>query len=185
MSSLLAGLRKWQVKKSWKVEGLRVTYRDAAKLEAIACVFIDAGLVLGDEGTSWDQALLQHARCKGQLPVTIARDNIGRLIGAAVGTAAGQVFEVEEIAVLRESRSQGVGTDLLRSLESLSKVGGAHTCHAFVPEDDLESQLFFKAAGYAVPGKRSGIVEVDGATSYLFVRSLGEPDDFAELDDGD
>jgi len=73
---------------------------------------------------------------------------------------------IEQITVLEKRK--GVGSQLVQKLESHIIEQGLLEIQAMVPENDLESQLFFKSLGYFC----TNIVQMSSGNKYLFIKTV-------------
>ena len=78
----------------------------------------------------------------------VARDN-GQLVGVALCSHDGRRGYIDQLAVRKSHRRQGIGKELVvRCLYNLMRIG-IHKCHLFVLEDNQDAIAFWKKLGWA------------------------------------
>jgi ribosomal protein S18 acetylase RimI-like enzyme len=78
----------------------------------------------------------------------VARDN-GQLVGVVLCSHDGRRGYIDQLAVRKSHRRQGIGKELVvRCLYNLMRIG-IHKCHLFVLEDNQDAIAFWKKLGWA------------------------------------
>lgn len=84
-------------------------------------------------------------------PTTVLATRSG---GFAVGRVAGPEAELLTLAVHPEARRRGLGTELVRAIETAAAGRGAEECLLEVAISNLPARALYAALGYAPVGRR-------------------------------
>ena len=135
---------------------------DIARLEADA---------LGAD--AWSEALV-HDGVTGGLPTVryLVAEVGGRAVGHAVASVAGDVTELQRIAVDREHRRTGLASALLAEVVEIAVVARSDRILLEVREDNTAALAFYAAHGFVGVDRRRRYYR-DGATAVVLRRSLG------------
>lgn len=136
-----------------------------ARLEAVA---------LGSD--AWSERLIEQG-VVGDLPTVhylVARD-ADDVTGYAVTSVAGDVAELQRIAVDPVRRRTGIATQLLSAVVRLATADGADRLLLEVREDNTEALAFYETRGFAEIDRRPRYYR-DGSTAVVMLRPLTEPD---------
>ena len=135
-----------------------------ARLEAVS---------LGPD--AWSEQLIAQG-VAGDLPTVhylVARG--GEVVtGYAVTSVAGDVAELQRIAVEPRCRRTGIATHLLAEVRRLATADGGQRVLLEVREDNLGALAFYEAAGFAEIGRRRRYYR-DGATAVVLALPLTGP----------
>jgi len=122
---------------------------------------------------AWSRALVEEG-VAGRLPTVhylVAEDD-GRVVGHAVASLAGDIAELQRIAVSAQQRRGGVATALLDEVLALAAGGGADRVLLEVREDNADALAFYAARGFVEVDRRRRYYR-DGATAIVLRRGLG------------
>jgi [ribosomal protein S18]-alanine N-acetyltransferase len=147
-----------------------VTVRTAtpADVDAIAASEADN---LGMD--AWSHALVEEG-VAGRLPTVhyLVAEEERRLVGHAVASLAGDVAELQRIAVVEDHRRSGVASALLDEVLGLAAAGGADRVLLEVREDNAAALAFYAARGFVAVDRRRRYYR-DGAAAVVLQRPLG------------
>jgi len=147
-----------------------VTVRTAtvADVDAIAASEADN---LGAD--AWSHALVVEG-VAGRLPTVhyLVAEEGHRLVGHAVASLAGDVAELQRIAVAGDRRRGGVATALLDAVLALAADGGADRVLLEVREDNADALAFYAVRGFVEVDRRRCYYR-DGAAAVVLQRPLG------------
>jgi ribosomal-protein-alanine N-acetyltransferase len=140
----------------------------AADVEAIAASEADN---LGAD--AWSHGLVEEG-VAGRLPTVhyLVAEEERRLVGHAVTSLAGDVAELQRIAVAEGHRRGGIATALLDEVLALAAAGGADRVLLEVREDNSDALAFYAARGFVEVDRRRRYYR-DGATAVVLRRALG------------
>lgn len=126
---------------------------------------------LGDD--AWSAALVEEG-IRGALPTIhyLVAERDGLVTGHAVASVAGDIAELQRIAVAPEQRRHGLATALLDAVVELSRAGGADRLLLEVREDNAGALAFYAARGFVEVDRRRRYYR-DGATAVVLRRGLG------------
>ena len=97
------------------------------------------------------------------------RNENGELIGGILGTVyCWNCLSVEALWIKDECRGQGLGTQLLTTLEDEARSMGCHLAH--LDTFDFQAKAFYEKRGYSVFGRLDDCPE--GHTRYYLKKSL-------------
>ena len=121
---------------------------------------------------AWSHALVEEG-VAGRLPTVhyLVAEEEHRLVGHAVASLAGDVAELQRIAVDRGHRRTGLATALLEGVLSLARGGGADRLLLEVREDNAGALAFYAARGVVEIDRRARYSR-DGAAAVVMRRPL-------------
>jgi ribosomal-protein-alanine N-acetyltransferase len=99
----------------------------------------------------------------------------GTVVGHAVASAAGDVAELQRIAVAPAHRRAGVASSLLAAVEAHAAAEGAERLLLEVREDNLAASAFYRARGFAEVGRRAAYYR-DGAAAVVLGKEVDRGD---------
>jgi ribosomal-protein-alanine N-acetyltransferase len=139
----------------------------AADIDAIAASEADN---LGPD--AWSHALIEEG-VAGRLPTVhyLVAEDEHRVVGHAVASLAGEITELQRIAVSAEHRRTGVATVLLDEVLALAAAGDADRVLLEVRDDNADALAFYTARGFVELDRRPRYYR-DGATAVVLCRSL-------------
>lgn len=148
------------------------TVEDVAAITALErdCLGADA----------WSEALV-GAGVTGDLPtvsyLVAEHDQSGGpvVVGHAVASLAGDVAELQRIAVDPAHRRAGHASQLLAAVVGTAREGGADRLLLEVREDNAGALAFYAARGFVEVDRRRRYYR-DGATAIVLLRALDEAD---------
>ena len=147
---------------------------EAATAGDVAAVAALELVALGSD--AWSEALVEQG-ISGQLPTVhylVSRQD-GLVIGYVVVSVAGDVAELQRIAVDPGHRLDGVATRLLGEVVRLARADGAERLLLEVREDNAAALAFYRAAGFAELARRPRYYR-DGATAVVLELPVTGPD---------
>ena len=126
---------------------------------------------LGDD--AWSAALVEEG-IRGALPTIsyLVAEQDGLVVGHAVASVAGDIAELQRIAVAPEQRRHGLASALLDAVVEVSRTGGADRLLLEVREDNAGALAFYAARGFVEVDRRRRYYR-DGATAVVLRRGLG------------
>ena len=129
---------------------------------------------LGDD--AWSRGLVEDA-VLGALPTVhcLVAESGGRVVGHAVASVAGDVAELQRIAVDPANRRAGLASRLLAASIELAGAGGAERLLLEVREDNDGAIAFYAARGFFEIDRRPRYFR-DGGTAVVMLRSLAVGD---------
>ena len=140
----------------------------AADVDAIAASEVDN---LGAD--AWSRGWSRRASPAGCRPCTTwSPSRTHRLVGHAVASLAGDIAELQRIAVAADHRRAGVASALLDEVLALAAAGGADRLLLEVREDNADALAFYAARGFVEVDRRRRYYR-DGATAVVLRRPLG------------
>ena len=99
------------------------------------------------------------------------RDEVGRVVGGAIGRRWGELCELQQLWVEASHRGKGLGVRLVQEFERRACEKG---CRSFYLETlSFQAPEFYKKLGYSVVFSRSGYPH--GIGKYHMVKELGSP----------
>jgi ribosomal-protein-alanine N-acetyltransferase len=125
---------------------------------------------------AWSAALVEQG-ITGEVPTVhylVFRED-GLVIGYAAVSVAGDVVELQRIAVDPDRRRGGVATLLLGEVVRLARADGAERVLLEVREDNAGALEFYGAAGFAEIARRPRYYR-DGATAVVLELPVSGPD---------
>ena len=125
---------------------------------------------------AWSGALVEQG-ITGGLPTVhylVSRED-GVVTGYVAVSVAGDVAELQRIAVDPGHRRDGVATRLLDEVVRLARADGAERLLLEVREDNAAALAFYRAAGFAELARRPGYYR-DGATAVVLELPVTGPD---------
>jgi len=102
------------------------------------------GIGLSDSD-SWENTNVFLLRNPGMS--YIARDK-GELVGAVLSGHDGRRGYVHHLAVRKDHRQQGLGSQLVEKCLSALKLAGIKKCHIFIFNDNVDGTDFWNAVGW-------------------------------------
>jgi [ribosomal protein S18]-alanine N-acetyltransferase len=141
---------------------------DADDVPAIAALERDC---LGAD--AWSEALVAEG-VRGNLPTVayLVAEADGRVAGHATASVAGDIAELQRIAVDPACRRHGLASALLDAVVERARAGGADRLLLEVREDNAGALTFYAARGFVEVDRRRRYYR-DGATAVVLRRSLG------------
>lgn len=118
-------------------------------------------------------ATLVAAGVAAELPTVsylVATDG-EEVVGYAVTSLAGDVAELQRIAVDPAYRRRGLAASLLREVERLAAEGEAERLLLEVREDNTTAAAFYRSQGFAEVGRRRAYYR-DGAAAVVLGKSV-------------
>jgi len=148
-----------------------VTGVRAAGLEDVAAVARLEEDCLGQD--AWSEGLVREG-ISGALPTVtyLVADAGGVVVGHAVTSAAGDIAELQRIAVAEDRRRTGVATTLLAGVVEAASLTGADRLLLEVREDNGGALAFYARAGFVEIDRRPRYY-ADGATAVVLRLGLG------------
>lgn len=132
---------------------------DSATVAALEAVSLGAD--------AWSASLIEQG-IAGTLPTVhylVSRDRAA-VVGYAVASVAGDVVELQRIAVDPERRRGGRASSLLAEVVRLARADGAERVLLEVREDNAGALAFYAASGFGEISRRSTYYR-DGATAVV------------------
>ena len=122
---------------------------------------------------AWSETLVREG-VTGALPTIryLLAEVEGNPVGHAVASAAGEVTELQRIAVDPGHRRTGVGSTLLDEVVALAASSRSDRVLLEVREDNAAALAFYAARGFVEVARRRRYYR-DGATAVVLRRSLG------------
>jgi len=149
-----------------------------ADVEAVAqledeCLGVDA----------WSEALVRDG-IEGDLPTItyLVAEVEGDVVGHAVTSSAGDIAELQRIAVDPAYRRRGLASELLAAVEEQAAADGATRLLLEVREDNTTAAEFYEAQGFEEVGRRRGYYR-DGAAAVVLGKKVGHRGGTASGDD--
>lgn len=147
---------------------------EAARLTDVAALAELEAVALGED--AWSAGLIEQG-VLGNLPtvhyLVVRRD--GAVVAYAVTSVAGDVAELQRIAVEPGSRRGGLASALLEEVARLARAEGATRVLLEVREDNAGAIAFYGARGFATIDRRPRYYR-DGAAAAVMLRALTGPD---------
>jgi ribosomal-protein-alanine N-acetyltransferase len=153
------------------VSGPAVTLRPATPADLAAVAGLEADNLGVD---AWSENLLAEGLA-GRLPTVhyLLAEVDDVVVGHAVTSLAGDIAELQRIAVTPAARRTGVASDLLEAAVALAVAGGeADRMLLEVRADNAGALAFYAARGFVEVDRRPRYYR-DGATAVVMRRSLG------------
>jgi ribosomal-protein-alanine N-acetyltransferase len=121
---------------------------------------------------AWSEGLVREG-VLGRLPTVsyLVADIDGEVVGHAVTSSAGDIAELQRIAVMQEHRRQGIAGDLLSSVVEAARRTPADRLLLEVREDNSGALSFYAAQGFVEIDRRPRYY-ADGATAVVLRRPL-------------
>jgi [ribosomal protein S18]-alanine N-acetyltransferase len=122
---------------------------------------------------AWSRALVEEG-VAGRLPTVhhLVAEAGDLVVGHAVASLAGDVAELQRIAVMEDHRRSGVATALLDEVLTISAASGADRVLLEVRDDNATALAFYAARGFVEVDRRRRYYR-DGATAVVLRRPLG------------
>ena len=147
-----------------------------ARPEDVAAIARLEAVSLGAD--AWSEGLIEQG-VAGALPTVhyrVARAADAEAVsGYAVASVAGDVAELQRIAVAPRERRTGVASGLLDDVVRLATADGADRLLIEVREDNTGARAFYDARGFAELDRRPRYYR-DGSTAVVMVRTLTGPE---------
>ncbi len=123
-------------------------------------------------GDAWSHALVAEG-VAGRLPTVhyLVADDGCRVVGHAVASLAGDIAELQRIAVAAGQRRTGVATALLAEVVALATRAGADRVLLEVREDNADALAFYAARDFVEVDRRRRYYR-DGVTAVVLRRPL-------------
>lgn len=103
----------------------------------------------------WSERAVLDTLENGQT-ICLVAEKAGKLIGYLFAYAAADEADIARVAVLKESRKQGVGSELLKELGRISTERGIHKLLLDVRRSNGGAKAFYIKHGFREDGVRSG-----------------------------
>lgn len=148
----------------------RTLVRAATEVDAEAVSALEARCLGAD---AWSAALVAEG-VRGALPTVtyLVAERDGVVTGHAVISAAGEIAELQRIAVDEQHRRTGVGTALMTAVVEAAGTTEADRLLLEVRTDNEEALAFYADHGFAEIDRRARYY-ADGATAVVLRRGLG------------
>ncbi|GAB6983552.1 ribosomal protein S18-alanine N-acetyltransferase [Nocardioides pyridinolyticus] len=146
-----------------------MTIRPAAAADVGAVAALEQEC-LGDD--AWSAALVEEG-IRGALPTIhyLVAEQDELVVGHAVASVAGDIAELQRIAVAPEQRRHGLATALLDAVVEVSRAASADRLLLEVREDNAGALAFYAARGFVEVDRRRRYYR-DGATAVVLSRAL-------------
>ncbi len=147
---------------------------EAATAGDVAAVAALDLVALGPD--AWSAVLVEQG-ITGELPTVhylVSRED-GLVTGYVAVSVAGDVAELQRIAVDPDHRRDGVATRLLAEVVRLARADGAERLLLEVREDNPAALAFYRAAGFTELARRRRYYR-DGATAVVLELPVTGPD---------
>lgn len=145
------------------------TVRTAGPADAGAVAALEAACLGAD---AWSAALVAEGVAGAVPTVTyLVAEHDHTLVGHAVVSVAGDIAELQRIAVAPERRRGGVAGALLEEVVRIARSGGADRLLLEVRTDNAGALAFYAAAGFVEIDRRARYYR-DGATAVVMRRGL-------------
>lgn len=147
---------------------------EPARVEDVTAIAALERVSLGAD--AWSESLIEQG-VDGSLPTVHYRviHDEDTLVGYVVVSVAGDVAELQRIAVDPTRRRRGVATRLLDDVRRLATADGAERVLLEVREDNPEARAFYAARGFAEIARRPRYYR-DGATAVVLELPITGPD---------
>ena len=147
---------------------------DAARADDVAAIAALERVSLGPD--AWSEGLVRQG-IEGSLPTVHYRvwREADRVVGYVVVSMAGDVAELQRIAVDPTRRRDGVASRLLADVTRLALADGAERLLLEVREDNAGALAFYAARGFTELARRPRYYR-DGATAVVLELPLTGPD---------
>jgi [ribosomal protein S18]-alanine N-acetyltransferase len=124
---------------------------------------------------AWSANLVSEG-VRGQLPMIhyLVAEDASLVVGHAVASVAGEVVELQRIAVAAAYRRTGVASALLDAVVAVAVGAGAERLLLEVREDNPGAQGFYAARGFSEVGRRERYYR-DGTTAVVMERYVEVP----------
>ena len=124
---------------------------------------------------AWSAGLVE-AGLRAELPTVgyLVAEVGGVVVGHAVASLAGEVAELQRIAVSRQARRSGVASALLAAVLARSRASGAERVLLEVREDNAGAIAFYARSGFVELARRRRYY-ADGATALVLQVDLPGP----------
>lgn len=104
--------------------------------------------------------------------ICLAAEKAGRLLGYLFAYVAADEADIARVAVVKESRKQGVGNELMKELEKVSAERGVKKLLLDVRRSNGIAQTFYKKQGFTEDGVRPGFYENPEEDAILMSREI-------------
>ncbi len=132
---------------------------------------------------AWSRGLVEQGVAAALPTVSYLVAEVGGIVvGHAVASAAGDVAELQRIAVDPSYRRRGLASELLAVVEEQAAHQGAERVLLEVREDNTTAADFYRARGFEEVGRRGGYYR-DGAAAVVLGKKVGHRGGTASLDD--
>jgi ribosomal-protein-alanine N-acetyltransferase len=121
--------------------------------------------------SSWLEALSRDERTEPARASFVAERN-NEIIGFAVAGCAGELAELESIAVCKPARCQGVGKALCRQVMDWSRDCGARGIELEVRASSDGALALYRSLGFVEQGRRRGYYRNPTEDAVLMVAAL-------------
>jgi ribosomal-protein-alanine N-acetyltransferase len=145
----------------------------ARPADAPAVAALEAAALGAD---AWSATLVEQGII-GDVPTVhylVAREDDG-VVGYAAASVAGEVVELQRIAVDAAHRREGVGTRLLADVARLARADGAERVLLEVREDNAGAIAFYAGLGFTELARRPRYY-LDGAAAVVMELALTGPE---------
>jgi ribosomal-protein-alanine N-acetyltransferase len=145
----------------------------ARPADAPAVAALEAAALGAD---AWSATLVEQGII-GDVPTVhylVAREDDG-VVGYAAASVAGEVVELQRIAVDAAHRREGVGTRLLADVARLARADGAERVLLEVREDNAGAIAFYAGLGFTELARRPRYYR-DGAAAVVMELALTGPE---------
>jgi ribosomal-protein-alanine N-acetyltransferase len=121
---------------------------------------------------AWSEGLVREG-VLGRLPTVtyLVAEADGEVVGHAVASSAGDIAELQRIAVAPDRRRQGIAASLLANVVDLARRTSADRLLLEVREDNSAALSFYADQGFVEIDRRARYY-ADGATAIVLRRAL-------------
>jgi ribosomal-protein-alanine N-acetyltransferase len=147
-----------------------VTVRPATPEDAAVIAALERDNLGAD---AWSEGLVEEG-VSGRLPTVsyLAAEADGVVVGHAVVSVAGDIAELQRIAVDAAHRRHGLASALVEAVVDVASAGGADRLLLEVREDNAGALAFYAARDFVEVDRRRRYYR-DGTTAVVLRRSLG------------
>ena len=105
--------------------------------------------------------------------ICLTAEKAGRLIGYLFAYVAADEADIARVAVLKESRKQGVGSELMKELKKVGQEQGLKKLLLDVRRSNTAARAFYKKHGFTEDGVRPGFYEKPEEDAVLMSCEIG------------
>lgn len=107
---------------------------------------------------AWSERGVLDSLENGQT-ICLAVEKAGRLLGYLFAYVAADEADIARVAVVREARKQGIGSELMKKLKQIAKKRGIQKLLLDVRRSNSAARMFYIKQGFAEDGVRPGFYE--------------------------
>ena len=105
--------------------------------------------------------------------ICLTAEKAGRLIGYLFAYVAADEADIARVAVLKESRKQGVGSELMKELKKVGQEQELKKLLLDVRRSNTAARAFYKKLGFTEDGVRPGFYEKPEEDAVLMSCEIG------------